>query len=155
MFPYKATFPSMDDPSNLTQTSFGGDTQWLSQSAYQNIDLEKVDWAILAQQWIHMKTNEPGDNLHIPHAPPPPRISKSEIVQKFEDEQGEAPMEMDMEDEQTQEVQMSAPPPPTNIFNTNNWIGGNSSDRPQIPNKQWQKSMFRLLLLILLLQADC
>lgn len=141
MFPYKASFQSIDDASNLTQSSVpvvGSEAQWMSQGAYQNTDLEKVDWAALAQQWIYMKTtSEPAANNQVPHAPPPPRISKPEPVREYE-EQGEAPMEVERDDEQAQDI---APPAPTNIFPTNNWVSGNA-DRPQTHSKQWQKSKF-------------
>lgn len=71
------------------------DTQWpLNQAAYQNVANDQVDWAALAQQWIYMKETCTTDELLT--APPPPIISKPD----FHDEKGEAPMEVEKEDEQ-------------------------------------------------------
>lgn len=85
MFPFK---------SDLNEDGTGNDVQWpLNHAAYQNINADHVDWAALAQQWIHMKTI-PSDPILVP--PPPPNISKSSVF----DEQGEAPMEVEKEDEQ-------------------------------------------------------
>lgn len=147
MFPHKGAFPPMGGPSNLAPTNIPmiGDNQWLSQSAYQNIDVDKVDWAALAQQWIHMKesctigTEQPT----IPNAPPPPRFPNK--ITDYE-EQGEAPMEVEHEDEQTSQsnessidVNVTTPPPPTNIFQTNNWNSESSHSRGQ-NQKHWNRS---------------
>lgn len=156
MFPHKGAFPSMSAAaSNLASTNIpivGDNNQWMSQSAYQNIDLDKVDWAALAQQWIHMKescpvgTEEPS-SIPIPCAPPPPRFSNT-IITDFE-EQGEAPMEVEHEDEQQSTsqtnvsidgVQIIAPPPPTNIFSSNNWNSESNSNRGQ-HQKHWNRSI--------------
>lgn len=56
MYPHKGAFPSMGGgPPNLDLAAAAavnipivGEAQWMSQNAYQNIDLEKVDWAQLA-----------------------------------------------------------------------------------------------------------
>lgn len=147
MFPHKGAFSPMGAPSNLAQTNIPivGDNQWMSQSAYQNIDLDKVDWAALAQQWIHMKeTCVDGTEEQIPNAPPPPRFSSA--ITDYE-EQGEAPMEVEHEDEQTPQtnsesivnVNVTAPPPPTNIFPSNNW-NSESNARGQQHSKHWNRS---------------
>lgn len=152
MYPHKGAFPPMGGPSNLAPSNIPivGDNQWMSQSAYQNIDLDKVDWAALAQQWIHMK--ETCDE-QIPIAPPPPRFSN--IITDYE-EQGEAPMEVEHEDEQqttqTNEsiinVNVIAPPPPTNIFHSNNW-NSESNSRGQ-HSKHWNRSKNRYVAKIIL-----
>lgn len=143
MYPHKGAFPPMGAPSNLVPNNMPivGDNQWMSQSAYQNIDLDKVDWAALAQQWIHMKESC-GTEDTIPNAPPPPRFSNT--ATDYE-EQGEAPMEVEHEDEQTSQVNESVvanvtkpPPPPTNIFQTNNW-NTEPNQRGQHP-KHWNRS---------------
>ncbi|GBP20966.1 hypothetical protein EVAR_9537_1 [Eumeta japonica] len=69
-------------------------TQWaLNPTAYQNIDSSQVDWAALAQQWIAMK--EAASITVVPPAPPP----------KIDDEEGEAPMEVE-------NLEVPAPAPP-------------------------------------------
>ncbi|XP_031627004.1 arginine/serine-rich protein PNISR [Contarinia nasturtii] len=152
MYPHKGAFPPMGAAApNLAPTNIpiGDGNQWMSQSAYQNIDLDKVDWAVLAQQWIHMKesctiggTNEPS----MPCAPPPPRFTNT-ISSNSNDyeEQGEAAMEIDHEDEQTPNdsiINVTAPPPPTNIFHQtsppNNWNSeSNSNSRGH--QKNWNR----------------
>ncbi|XP_055307585.1 arginine/serine-rich protein PNISR [Sitodiplosis mosellana] len=142
MYPHKGAFPPMGAPSNLAPTNVPivGDNQWMSQSAYQNIDLDKVDWAALAQQWIHMKETCVVDaDDPVPNAPPPPRFSN--IITDYE-EQGEAPMEVEHEDEQITQtnesiVNVIAPPPPTNIFQTNNW--NNESNSRGQHSKHWNR----------------
>lgn len=144
MYPHKGAFPPMGAPPNLAPTNLSivGDNQWMSQSAYQNIDLDTVDWAAVAQQWIHMKeSSSVSVNEPMPSAPPPPRISKP--IPDYE-EKGEAPMEVEHEDEQASQtsettVNLTAPPPPTNIFHTNNnW---NSEPNPRGHHqKQWNRS---------------
>lgn len=104
-------------------------TQWpLNQAAYQNLANDQVDWAALAQQWIHMKETCTTDQLLA--APPPPIISK----QNFE-EQGEAPMEVEKDDEQLNLTQFSSnsnatPDAPT-------WQPGWQGQGQQ---SQWRKS---------------
>lgn len=144
MYPHKGAFSPMGGPPNLAATNLPmvGETQWMSQSAYQNIDLDKVDWAALAQQWIHMREScavEITDPM--PSAPPPPRISNP--IPEYE-EKGEAPMEVEHDDEPStvaheNTLSITAPPPPTNIFNqTNNWNSEpNSRGQHQ---KQWNRS---------------
>lgn len=148
MYPHKGAFSPMGAPSNLAPTNIPivGDNQWMSQSAYQNIDLDKVDWAALAQQWIHMKeTCAVGTEDSIPSAPPPPRFPKPIADRTDYEEQGEAPMEVEHEDEQTPQtnesivnVNVTAPPPPTNIFQSNNW-NSESNARGQ-HSKHWNRS---------------
>jgi len=122
------------DPSNLAQSAMPiiAENQWLTQNAYQNVDPTTVDWAAIAQQWIHMRESYgPSD---IPNAPPPPRISSQNSRVDFE-EKGEAPMEVEHEEEQpTQSIPLSAPPPPpANAFPSSNWPQNNETNRP----KQW------------------
>lgn len=140
MFPFKPSFPSANEPPNIHQTNFPIDnTQWMNQSTYQNVDLESVDWAALAQQWIYMREACPTVEA-IPIAPPPPIISKFQNERPPQQfiEQGEAPMEVEPLDEQT-DVTHSAPPPapsPPKIFNS----GGPSHQRNN--TKNWHKSEF-------------
>lgn len=122
-----------------------GDTQWMSQSAYQNIDLDKVDWAALAQQWIHMKesTGPVASSDPIPNAPPPPRFTNTAIDYE---EQGEAPMEVEHDEEQLSNensVNLTAPPPPTNVFNQSNQWNSEPNSRGS-HQKQWNRSMLKL-----------
>lgn len=126
MFPQKSTYPPIGDSSNLPPLVRD---QWLSQSAYQNIDSDKVDWAALAQQWIHMKEscNTAPDMNIIPNAPPPPRISNTTTHLDFE-EKGEAPMEVEHEEEQHSS---------TNVFSPNSWSHQHESNRHQMHSKQW------------------
>lgn len=173
MYPFKATFKPFDGPQNMSQlnNTMSDESQWPNQAAYQHIDLEKVDWAALAQQWIHMKETcshedtipdaPPPPNISMGEAPPPPSIShfalhpKSIPLNEME-EKGEAPMEVEREDE------MVIPPfsvPSVTFSMTRPWIeppGHDSqldskSQRPnsiiqsQIPEqmdpiKPWQKS---------------
>lgn len=143
MYPHKGAFPAIAGAPNLVTSTVPmvGDSQWMSQSAYQNIDLDKVDWAALAQQWIHMKEScgVVSDDL-IPNAPPPPRLSS--VLTDYE-EKGEAPMEVEHEEEQTSQTNentanVTAPPPPTNIFQTNNWNSEQNSRGHH--QKQWNRS---------------
>lgn len=143
MYPNKGGFPPMGAPPNLIPSNMPivGENQWMSQSAYQNnmnIDLDKVDWAALAQQWIHMKETT-GVNIDdsMPNAPPPPRFSNP--IPEFE-EKGEAPMEVEHDDEPVSQINetVTAPPPPTNIFQSNNWNSEpNSRGQHQ---KHWNRS---------------
>lgn len=133
MFPHKNVFPvDSGDPSHRMQMI--GDSQWLSQNAFPNVDADKVDWAALAQQWIHMKgTCIPPPPIMVPCAPPPPKLSVP--THDFE-EQGEAPMEVEHDDEPNESVaNLTEPPPPTNIFPSKVWANNqNDSNRPP---KQW------------------
>lgn len=80
---------------NSLETDNGSSTQWpLNQAAYQNVANDQVDWAALAQQWIYMKETCTTDDLLT--APPPPIISKPDF---HNEEKGEAPMEVEKEDE--------------------------------------------------------
>lgn len=144
MYPHKGAFPPMGASPNLASTNLPivGENQWISQSAYQNIDLEKVDWAALAQQWIHMKeTCSVDTNESMPNAPPPPRFSNP--IPDYE-EKGEAPMEVEHDDEpasqpnESTSVTLTAPPPPTNVFHTNNWNSEQGSRNQH--QKQWNRS---------------
>lgn len=129
MFPHKGDFPPMGGSSNIAPSNLPIDGQWMSQSAYQNIDLDTVDWAVLAQQWIHMKETCPAPAEPMVNAPPPPRFTSADY-----EEQGEAPMEVDDD----QPNVMNAPPPPTNIFQTNNW--NSESGQHGHHQKKWNRS---------------
>lgn len=80
-------------------------TQWpLNKADYQDLANDQVDWAALAQQWIHMKETCTTDDLLA--APPPPIISSGSGDQsgnirssRLHEEKGEAPMEMDRDDD--------------------------------------------------------
>ncbi|XP_055622924.1 arginine/serine-rich protein PNISR [Toxorhynchites rutilus septentrionalis] len=87
-----------------------GEWSSLNPNLYQNMSNDQVDWAALAQQWIQMKETLPADM--VPPAPPPPIISDHYASNSREsssdgmrlgtiDEQGEAPMEVEKEEEQT------------------------------------------------------
>lgn len=147
MYPHKGAYPPMGGAPNLASSNLAnvGENQWMSQSAYQNIDLEKVDWAALAQQWIHMKesTDSVAPEQSIPNAPPPPRFASALV--DFE-EQGEAPMEVEHDEEQLLQttenaINVTAPPPPQNVFNqSSNWNSEPNSRGTH--QKQWNRSNF-------------
>ncbi|XP_049872719.1 arginine/serine-rich protein PNISR [Pectinophora gossypiella] len=83
-------------------------TQWaLNPTAYQNVDSSTVDWAALAQQWIAMK-----EAAAILAAPPAPSM-------KPDAEEGEAPMEVENPDNNSEPVE----PPPGAEWDaaTNSW----------------------------------
>lgn len=137
MFPHKNVFPVDSDPANRLQMI--GDSQWLSQNAFANVDADQVDWAALAQQWIHMKgTCIPAPPMLIPCAPPPPKLSVP--VHDFE-EQGEAPMEVEHDDEPHESIThvAEAPPPPTNLFatSTKNYLPSSHPNDSNRQPKQW------------------
>lgn len=150
MYPHKGAFPPMGGPPNLAAVNVPMvDAQWMSQSAYQNIDLDKVDWAQLAQQWIHMKescgVSTEESQIQI-EAPPPPRFSQP--ILEYE-EKGEAPMEVEHDDEPSSHAiaattasaaVATAPPAPTNIFHTNNWSSETNSRGQQQQQKPWNRS---------------
>lgn len=147
MYPHKGAFPPMGGAPNIASNNLpnAGDSQWMSQSAYQNIDLDKVDWAALAQQWIHMKesTGPVASSDPIPNAPPPPRFTNTAIDYE---EQGEAPMEVEHDEEQLSNensVNLTAPPPPTNVFNQSNQWNSEPNSRGS-HQKQWNRSMLKL-----------
>ncbi|XP_058063202.1 arginine/serine-rich protein PNISR-like [Anopheles bellator] len=105
------------------------DTKWatFNPSLYQNMDNDQVDWGALAQQWIQMReampivTSVPGmlppgsilnDGCSYP---PPPRIIAYE-------EQGEAPMEVEKDDDQSANLPLPPMPPPP-IICGHDWDG--------------------------------
>lgn len=161
MFPYKTTFQPVGDAPNISQLT---ENQWSNPSNYQ-VDLDTVDWAALAQQWITMKETcstpaqmiQESQFLPMPTAPPPPNISKPSHHDLGE-EQGEAPMEVEHdEDEQPPPIDNNnvyvAPPAPVNLFVGNqsnngtsnastqsNWSNAKTSD-----SKPWHKSEYLLL----------
>lgn len=127
MYPIKAN-PSLNIKMSETDTN---NTQWpLNQSAYQNVANDQVDWAALAQQWIHMKETCTTDQLLA--APPPPIISK----QEFDEEQGEAPMEVEKDDELSIESFLQC----NDVENSAN-LPGNWQPGWQTAQAQWRKSI--------------
>lgn len=171
MYPYKATFQTVGDAPNIPKPT---ENQWSNPANYQ-VDLDTVDWAALAQQWITMKeattthVDPEPQFMTLPMAPPPPTISKSSHHDLGE-EQGEAPMEVEHdEDEQTAPIGNNnlyvAPPAPVNIFlgnqsnngtNANANTSSNASTQSNWSNakpsetKPWQKSELRVSLIFLL-----
>lgn len=77
----------------------GGGSNWnsLNPNLYQNMSNDQVDWAALAQQWIQMKETLPPEM--VPAAPPPPVISWNRSPETTVDEQGEAPMEVERDED--------------------------------------------------------
>lgn len=149
MFPHKGAFSSITSSSNLAPSGVPiiADNQWITQSAYQNVDASTVDWAAVAQQWIHMKESfgTVNNEEHFPIVPPPPRISQPIDYE----EQGEAPMEVEHDDEPIHSscdnsMPLTVPPPPKNAFSSNNWSNNRESSNRQKPNqKHWNnKSKF-------------
>uniref|UniRef100_A0A182PM64 Uncharacterized protein n=1 Tax=Anopheles epiroticus TaxID=199890 RepID=A0A182PM64_9DIPT len=88
---------------------------------YQSMPNDQVDWAALAQQWIKMRETweQPGMSVRMPSPPPPPSFDRDDFgdgptsrtvsrpppqyehsapADRFE-EQGEAPMEVEREDD--------------------------------------------------------
>lgn len=99
--------------------------QWpLNKADYQDLANDQVDWAALAQQWIHMKETCTTDEMLA--APPPPVISsgggtnhsRSLPTSRMHEEKGEAPMEMDRDDDDTA--------PPTTTTHHNPFMGAPS-----------------------------
>lgn len=154
MFPHKEAFTTIGNTSHLAQSAVPiiTENQWLSQATYQNVDTNTVDWAAIAQQWIHMKESfgSVANDEKFPIAPPPPRISQPNT---FYEEQGEAPMEVEHDDEpqntsQTNSIPMTAPPPPTNVFQTNNnWSNNTESNRSKSHQKPWNNKSKSLVTL--------
>lgn len=105
----------------------------MNQATYENLD--NVDWAALAQQWIHMQDITPP-----PPAPPPPIFTTPGIVTRPQiyEEKGEADMDVSLADEPVpvhydqgpwatnQAPAFHVPPHPMNTP----W---NNSSRPQLP----------------------
>lgn len=152
MFPFKIFQPPIGDSSNLSQGNISTENQWSNPNNYQNVDLETVDWAALAQQWIHMKEVCP-PNETVPDAPPPPTISKQNNYRVRDlEEQGEAPMEVvEHDDEPSSSLHSLNTPTKQQIFSTQsngsrhihpNW-SNISQEPPPLNTKQWQKSMKR------------
>lgn len=142
MYPFKTMPKVIDSPSqNINSINSAVDNQWPNQAVYQNVDLEKVDWAALAQQWIHMKEACPNEEP-ILEAPPPPNISKPDRLDLLE-EQGEAPMEVERDDDVMEnEVNFSTYPMHQNDLldlqeqpNWNNAVGAEQQNQ-----RQWPKS---------------
>ncbi|XP_062536911.1 arginine/serine-rich protein PNISR-like [Armigeres subalbatus] len=122
MAPVK-NYQTVPSDSGLIGSSGGamleGEWSSLNPSLYQNMSNEQVDWAALAQQWIQMKETLPADM--VPAAPPPPIISESygsnsrdslpdgNLTRSVE-EQGEAPMEVERDEDHTSMAQHSANP---------------------------------------------
>lgn len=159
-----------------------GTTQWpLNKADYQDLANDQVDWAALAQQWIHMKETCTTDDLLA--APPPPIISQSENAgqtrsiparSRLHEEKGEAPMEMDRDDDDHTQVnpttthhhnpfminpsnmgnvlpQLNQPPPNWNNSTTTTTATGQMWQHAPPPPPtaanpaQWNKSKYNLL----------
>lgn len=118
MYPFKSSFKSLSGPQNVPHSNnmMSDENQWPNQATYQHIDLEKVDWAALAQQWISMKEScGPQDDGQLPMPPPPPNISvynamdeppPPPIISSLQpsillEEKGEAPMEVEREEDES------------------------------------------------------
>lgn len=98
----KAVVKMYGTPSQKTYQS-----QWpLNQNMYQNMPNDRVDWACLAQQWIQMKETVPATEC-----PPPPILSNKDFEEK-----GEAPMEVEKDEEDIPPLNM-----PTNNHSSTNW----------------------------------
>lgn len=156
MFPYKTTFQPVGEAPTISQAT---ENQWSNPSNYQ-VDLDTVDWAALAQQWITMKEAcstspvvvQAPPFMKTPLAPPPPNITKPS-QHDLGEEQGEAPMEVEHdEDEQTTPIDNNnlyvAPPAPVNIFHSNQSNNGTATASTQSnlnsakssETKPWHKS---------------
>jgi len=97
-----------------------------------------IDWAQLAQQWIHMRDASP---VGMPLAPPPPIIGNvreyhqqamamavpSVVRAGFPllEEQGEADMDMDDENERGHGAE--TPPPPAPVVTQSQWLAANET----------------------------
>ncbi|XP_058443190.1 arginine/serine-rich protein PNISR-like [Malaya genurostris] len=100
---YQTTGPDAGPSGALVE----GEWSSLNPNLYQNMSNDQVDWAALAQQWIQMKETLPANM--VPAAPPPPIISDNYVSNSRESipdgarsgstEQGEAPMEVEREED--------------------------------------------------------
>ncbi|XP_017873661.1 PREDICTED: arginine/serine-rich protein PNISR isoform X2 [Drosophila arizonae] len=120
-----------------------------------------IDWAQLAQQWIHMRDSSAAQpmanfSMNMPIAPPPPIISNAPEyhhhqqqqlrqqqqqqqppkVQKHYEEHGEAEMDMDMDEEENENSARMAHcienlPPPP-VVTQSQWLAGRVNDVPNI-----------------------
>lgn len=151
MYPFKQSVKPL--LNNVKVTGKDEPLQWpLNPSAYQNVCNDEIDWAALAQQWIYMKETCPYEGM--PEAPPPPNISNS-ISRKAYEEKGEAPMEVEKDDEQLTENAVFAETMNPNFpgndplmenKNSNNW------GAPGWSSHGWRKSeTIEFLLLIIFL----
>ncbi|XP_035919360.1 arginine/serine-rich protein PNISR-like [Anopheles stephensi] len=121
-------FSALMSDSGPNQGTFVPGSNAFSLSHYQNMPNDQVDWAALAQQWIKMRETwiQPMPSL-IPSPPPPPSFDRDTYddaaggdaphpanrtgpVPEYE-EQGEAPMEVEREDD----GDMPLPPAPPKI----------------------------------------
>lgn len=158
MYPYKTTFQPVGDAPNISQPT---ENQWSNPSNFQ-VDLDTVDWAALAQQWITMKETSTHviaeqQFVAMPMAPPPPTISKP-IQHDLGEEQGEAPMEVEHDEEEhappapaiVNNNVYAVPPAPVNVFAGNQSNNGTSASAPStqsnwsnsksMESKPWHKS---------------
>ncbi|KAM8704140.1 hypothetical protein ACLKA7_008703 [Drosophila subpalustris] len=112
-----------------------------------------IDWAQLAQQWIHMRDSTPAAplanfSMNMPIAPPPPIISNApeyhqnrpELrqqppkIQPIYEEHGEAEMDMDMDEEENEnseranhDINKTVPPPPP-VATQSQWTDSGVND---------------------------
>ncbi|XP_049296173.1 arginine/serine-rich protein PNISR [Anopheles funestus] len=122
-------FSAMMSDIGPNQGAFVPGSNAFSLSHYQNMPNDQVDWAALAQQWIKMRETwmQPMSTM-IPSPPPPPSFDRdtfdgaagsnapprNRIIAGVEfEEQGEAPMEVEREDD----GDIPVPPTPPKITN--------------------------------------
>ncbi|XP_017967991.1 arginine/serine-rich protein PNISR isoform X2 [Drosophila navojoa] len=121
-----------------------------------------IDWAQLAQQWIHMRDSSAAPpmanfSMNMPIAPPPPIISNTPEyqhhqqqqlrqqqqqqqqppkVQTHYEEHGEAEMDMDMDEEENENSARMAhcieSLPPPPVVTQSQWMAGRVNDLPNI-----------------------
>lgn len=111
----------------------------LNQAHWAAMPAANVDWAALAQQWIQMRETLPPDQLSLmPDAPPPPMISNMmpPPPSMIDDgEKGEAPMEVERDDEEPPAQWSRAPP--TQPWQNPPWqVWENQRPPPLIPELQ-------------------
>ncbi|XP_052899793.1 arginine/serine-rich protein PNISR-like [Anopheles moucheti] len=124
-------FSALMSDNGPNQGAFVPGSNAFSLAHYQNMPNDQVDWAALAQQWIKMRETwmQPMPTL-IPSPPPPPSFdrdtfdspaasdthSRNRTAPGVEyEEQGEAPMEVEREDDS------DIPVPPTPPKISNDW----------------------------------
>lgn len=120
----------------------GDAARWsINSTQYQNAPNDSVDWGALAKQWIEMAEVLPPDRM--PEAPPPPPIN----IKDYE-EKGEAPMEVDREDELILPQQQSGQQHHWNTgwsgnhHNTSSGVGGGISVGSTATAGQWRNFFF-------------
>ncbi|EDS28013.1 conserved hypothetical protein [Culex quinquefasciatus] len=120
-----------------SSSSDGTDWNSLNPNLYQNMSNDQVDWAALAQQWIQMKETLPPEM--VPAAPPPPPVISwnqsppAAATLETIDEQGEAPMEVEKEEDPGQQAQQRPQP--------SSWQNGSIAwQYPTVTAPEWRSS---------------